>query len=133
VSGSLIVTLSDTARSGSASASIPAVSVATTSALTSPSTIAQISASISVKSRFSFAASDGFVVTPASTPHDAISRISSTLALSMKSFMRVLPPDRPCCWGPGAQGVTGLPPLRIGRRSGSGSPSHRSAVSAGVR
>jgi hypothetical protein len=103
----LIVTLSDTASSGCASASMPAVSVATTSALTSPSTMLQISVSISVKSRPSFAASDGFVVTPESTPHDAISRISSTFALSMKSCMRISLAGTRVKVRSGSQSVTG--------------------------
>ncbi len=86
VSGSLMTTLSAIAASSLASRSIPSVSVATTSALTSPSTSAQISRIMSAKSRFSLAARLGLVVTPSSTPHRLISVISARLAVSRNSF-----------------------------------------------
>ncbi len=70
------------------SSTMPGASVLTTSALTGPSTRAQISCSTVSKSRPVFATSDGLVVTPSSTPQLAASRISPTSAVSMKSFIR---------------------------------------------
>jgi hypothetical protein len=89
--GSLITILSLNsgifAINASASSTIKAASSAMTSAEIGPSTIPAISLITSAKSRPSLAISEGFVVTPQITPISAALRISSTLAVSMKSFM----------------------------------------------
>jgi DNA-binding IclR family transcriptional regulator len=54
-------------------------------------TAAQISAMISLKSRFAFATSDGLVVTPSRSPVAASSLISATSAVSTKNFMGLSP------------------------------------------
>jgi hypothetical protein len=82
----LTTTLSAIRLSSIASVSMLSRSVATTSALTSPSTSAQMPAIISRNSRPSLAASVGFVVTPSSTPQALISVMSSRLAVSRKSL-----------------------------------------------
>src|SRR5258705_5718042 len=66
---------------------ISSVVVLTTSALTGPATMEQISLSTSKKSFPSFATRDGFVVTPSRIPQLAAFRISPTFAVSMKNFM----------------------------------------------
>lgn len=67
----LTATFSAMAESLRPSASIFSGSVAVTSALTGPSTIAQISAMVSPMSRPDLAISDGFVVTPSIRPVSA--------------------------------------------------------------
>src|SRR2546425_12140838 len=52
----------------------------------------QISRTCSRNGRFSFATSEGFVVTPSSTPRDVPWRISSRFAVSRKIFMGGSPP-----------------------------------------
>src|SRR4030095_11343347 len=64
------------------SLTIPSVSVATTSALTGPETILQISLTRRLNSFPSLPTRVGFVVTPSSTPQPAISLISSIFAVS---------------------------------------------------
>ena len=64
---------------------IPAVSIAVTSAEIGPLHIDAISATTFLKSLPLFFISDGFVVTPSRIPHAAISRISSTSAVSRKN------------------------------------------------
>src|SRR5262245_11477915 len=66
---------------------MPSKSRATTSRLTSPGTMAQISSTSGRKGRFSFAISDGLVVTPSTTPMATPSLISETFAVSRKIFM----------------------------------------------
>src|SRR5262245_42749927 len=90
VSGHLTTTLGATWASSSPSFTIPSKSVATTSRLTSPGTIEQISSTSGRKGRFSLAASDGLVVTPSTTPSAIPSRISFTLAVSRKTFIQAL-------------------------------------------
>ena len=80
-------------ESRSPSSTIPGASVLTTSALTGPSTMPQISRSTVSKSRPVFATREGLVVTPSRTPQLCASRISPTSAVSMKSFM-ACPPRR---------------------------------------
>src|SRR5947209_18286579 len=62
-------------------------STLTTSALTGPSTMVQISLSRSLKLRPSFATKDGLLVTPSKTPQLAASLISLILPVSKKSIM----------------------------------------------
>src|SRR5262249_61213750 len=62
-------------------------SVATTSRLTSPGTIEQISSTSGRNGRFSLAISEGLVVTPSTTPSATPSLISRTLAVSRKIFI----------------------------------------------
>ena len=71
------------------SAIIPSASVvvAFTSPLIGPSTIDAISAITSLKSRPSFAISDGFVVTPQIIPISLAFLMSSTFAVSMKNLI----------------------------------------------
>src|SRR5690242_6036992 len=87
ISGHFTTTFRWMRASRSPSSSMPVAFVLTTSALTGPSTIAQISRSTVSKSRPVFATSDGFVVTPSRMPQLCASRISATSAVSMKSFM----------------------------------------------
>src|SRR5262245_2226547 len=90
VMGTLTTTLGATWASSSPSFTMPSKSVATTSRLTSPGTIEQISSTSGRKGRFSLAASDGLVVTPSTTPSATPSRISFTFAVSRKIFIRAL-------------------------------------------
>jgi hypothetical protein len=66
---------------------IPAVFVATTSALTGPCTMRQMFLMIACGSPLSFARSDGFVVTPSMMPSGTNPSMSLTLPESMKSFI----------------------------------------------
>ena len=91
VSGTLTVTLGAILASLRPSASIGSYSVAATSALTGPGTIAQISATTSMKLRPLLATSDGLVVTPSTRPVAARSLMSATSAVSMKNFMAGIP------------------------------------------
>src|SRR3954453_10554993 len=70
---------------------MPSRSVAVTSTLTGPFTVPQISRIPSLNGRPSFATSDGFVVTPSSTPIAWPSLISLIFAVSRKNFIRLLP------------------------------------------
>src|SRR3989338_1043906 len=70
---------------------MPSTSVATTSALMGPSTIAHISPRSFRKSFPSFATRLGLVVTPSRTPSAAASLISPRFAVSIKNFMVVFP------------------------------------------
>src|SRR4030095_9360124 len=87
VSGHFTTTFGATCASSSPSFTIPSKSVATTSRLTSPGTIEQISSTSGRNGRFSLAASDGLVVTPSTTPSAMPSRISFTFAVSRKIFI----------------------------------------------
>src|SRR5262245_11150236 len=87
VSGTFTVTFLAILARARPSRSIPARSVAATSALTGPATAAQISAMISRKSRLALATSDGLVVTPSTRPVAANSLISATSAVSTKNFI----------------------------------------------
>src|SRR4030095_4789200 len=87
VIGTFTPTLGATWASSSPSFTIPSKSVATTSRLTSPGTIEQISSTSGRNGRFSLAASDGLVVTPSTTPSAMPSRISFTFAVSRKIFI----------------------------------------------
>src|SRR3954467_8782136 len=70
------------------SRSIPSKSVESTSTLTGPFTISQISLMSGLLfCLFSFAISEGLVVTPSKIPRAAASRISLMLAVSIKNFM----------------------------------------------
>src|SRR5882724_410639 len=89
VSGTFTTTLAATWASSWPSLIMPSKSVATTSRLTSPGTIEQISSTSGRNARFSLAASDGLVVTPSTTPSATPSLISLTLAVSRKIFMRL--------------------------------------------
>src|SRR6185436_2873268 len=62
-------------------------SVATTSRLTSPGTVATISSTSGRNGFFSLAASDGFVVTPSTRPSARPSLISLMFAVSRKIFI----------------------------------------------
>src|SRR5882762_2907032 len=89
---------------------IPAVSVDTTSAFTTPSfTILQISKMCSRKGRFSLAIRVGLVVTPSITPSATPCRISSKFAVSRKNFMFVAS----LSWS--ATRLVGVAPRRSGR------------------
>ena len=87
VSGTFTVTLPAILASRRPSLSMPSKSVAATSAETGPSTTAQISRTVSLKSLPVLATSEGLVVTPSSRPVSASSRISLTSAVSTKNFM----------------------------------------------
>src|SRR5712691_11420188 len=87
VSGHFTTALGAICASSSPSFTIPSKSVATTSRLTSPGTIAQISSTRGRNGRFSLAMSDGFVVTPSTTPMATPSLISETFAVSRKIFI----------------------------------------------
>src|SRR5688500_7033542 len=73
--------------SSSPSLTMPSKSTATTSRLTSPGTIEQISSTSGRNGFFSLAMSDGFVVTPSTTPMATPSLISETFAVSRKIFI----------------------------------------------
>ena len=88
VSGHLTTILGAIAASSRPSATMPAASVATTSADTSPETNSQMRARISRGSPLSRAISDGFVVTPSTSPISAAREISATLAVSRKICKR---------------------------------------------
>ena len=88
--GSLTTTLGAIRASPRASSTMALHSVETTSRLTGPSTIEQISPATSSKGRPSFEIRDGLVVTPSSTPRATASRISSTFAVSRKNFITIL-------------------------------------------
>src|SRR5712692_4111828 len=92
VSGHLTTTFGAIWASSLPSLTIPSKSVATTSRLTSPGTIEQISSTRGRNGRFSLAMSEGFVVTPSTTPMATPSLISETFAVSRKIF--IVPP--PC-------------------------------------
>src|SRR5499426_2831091 len=100
VSGHFTTALGATCASSSPSFTMPSKSVATTSRLTSPGTIEQISSTSGRNGRFSLAISEGLVVTPSTTPSATPSLISLTLAVSRKIFIaaslaiRSLPLDR---------------------------------------
>src|SRR6266542_2382535 len=102
VSGHLTTTFFATCASSLASLTMPSKSVATTSRLTSPGTMEQISSTSGRKGRFSLPISVGLVVQPSTSPMATPSRSSVTLAVSRKIFMKAsscpLHPDR----GPGA-------------------------------
>jgi len=87
VSGTLMHTLPAILRKTSASRIISAWSSATTSALTGPSTMPQISFVTSMKLRPDLAISEGLVVTPSSRPVSASSRMSAISAVSTKNFI----------------------------------------------
>src|SRR4029450_3464100 len=87
VIGTFTTTLGATWASSSPSFTMPSKSVATTSRLTSPGTIEQISSTSGRNGRFSLAASDGLVVTPSTTPSALPSRLSFTFAVSRKIFI----------------------------------------------
>ncbi len=88
VSGSFTATFLAMARSTFASRIIASYSVAATSALTGPGTMAQISAITSRILRPDLAISDGLVVTPSNSPLAASALISAVSAVSTKNFMR---------------------------------------------
>src|SRR5262249_56005562 len=94
---------------------IPSVSVATTSRLTGPSTIRQISSTRSRNCRFSLATSEGLVVQPSRRPIAVASLSSFTLPVSRKIFM-------PCALRPSSARTPGRSALRLsmgdGRRGG---------------
>src|SRR5262245_54762528 len=87
VSGHFTTALGATCASSSPSLTMPSKSVATTSRLTSPGTIEQISSTSGRNGRFSLAISEGLVVTPSTTPSATPSLISLTLAVSRKIFI----------------------------------------------
>src|SRR5262245_28148837 len=87
VSGHFTTALGATCASSSPSFTMPSKSVATTSRLTSPGTIEQISSTSGRNGRFSLAISEGLVVTPSTTPSATPSLISLTLAVSRKIFI----------------------------------------------
>ncbi len=87
VVGSFTTTFLCQLANSAASSSMPRVSVATTSTLTGPSTIPQISRIVSLNGLPSLATSDGFVVTPSRMPSSEASRISLIFAVSRKNFM----------------------------------------------
>src|SRR5262245_9817205 len=91
VSGHFTTTFDATCASSLPSLTMPSKSVATTSRLTSPGTIEQISSTSGRNGRFSFAISDGFVVHPSTRPIATPSRSSVTLAVSRKIFMIASP------------------------------------------
>src|SRR5262245_1159866 len=92
VSGHFTTAFGAICESSSPSFTIPSKSVATTSRLTSPGTIEQISSTSGRNGRFSLAISDGFVVTPSTTPMATPSLISETFAVSRKIFIESPPP-----------------------------------------
>src|ERR1051325_7702884 len=87
VSGHFTTAFFATCASSSPSLIMPSKSVATTSRLTSPGTMLQISSTSGRNGRFSLAMSDGFVVTPSTTPMATPSLISETFAVSRKIFI----------------------------------------------
>src|SRR5882672_2544789 len=87
VSGHFTTTFGATWASSLPSFTMPSKSVATTSRLTSPGTMEQISSTSGRKGFFSFAMSDGLVVTPSTTPIATPSLISETFAVSRKIFI----------------------------------------------
>src|SRR3984957_11201962 len=87
VSGTLIVTFFAISRRIAASRIMPSYSVAATSALTGPGTVAQISRIMSVNFLSVFATRDGLVVTPSSNPLAASDLISAGWAVSTKNFI----------------------------------------------
>src|SRR2546425_6276148 len=87
VRGHLTTAFGATCASSSPSFTMPSKSVATTSRLTSPGTIAQISSTRGRNGRFSLAISEGLVVTPSTTPSATPSLISPRFAVSRKIFM----------------------------------------------
>src|SRR3989475_7745888 len=92
VSGHFTTTFCAIWASSSPSLTMPSKSVATTSRLTSPGTMAQISSTWGRNGRFSLATSVGFVVTPSTTPSATPSLISLMFAVSRKIFMPSSPP-----------------------------------------
>src|SRR5713226_503368 len=88
VSGHLTTTLGATCTSSLPSLTMPSKSVATTSRLTSPGTILQISSTSGRKGRFSLAISEGLVVQPSTRPMATPSRSSVTFAESRKLFIQ---------------------------------------------
>src|SRR5512132_439058 len=91
VSGHFTTAFDATCASSSPSFTMPSKSVATTSRLTSPGTIEQISSTSGRKGRFSLAINDGLVVQPSTSPMATPSLSSATFALSRKIFMSCLP------------------------------------------
>src|SRR5690606_34289686 len=87
VIGTLMTTFSAQPAYSWPSRIMPSASVDTTSALTGPGTMDVISAITCLKSPPSLATTDGLVVTPANTPHECTSRISSILAVSINNFI----------------------------------------------
>ena len=87
VSGTLTAMLSAISASRVPSAIIASASVAVTSALTGPDTTSHISFTVSMKSPPALCTSEGFVVTPSSSPVAARSRMSSRSAVSAKNFI----------------------------------------------
>src|SRR5438552_12033999 len=87
VSGHFTTAFGATCANSSPSFTMPSKSVATTSRLTSPGTMLQISSTSGRNGRFSLAISDGFVVTPSTTPMAMPSLISLTFAVSRKIFI----------------------------------------------
>src|SRR5215475_3771488 len=87
VSGHFTTTLGATWASSLPSFTMPSKSVATTSRLTSPGTIEQISSTSGRNGRFSLAISEGLVVHPSTSPMATPSRSSLTLAVSRKIFI----------------------------------------------
>src|SRR5690606_16607859 len=98
MSGTLTTMLSATRASSRPSRTMASASVATTSALTGPSTMRQISARISRGSPSgpaAFASREGFVVMPSMSPASTARRTSLRSAVSRKIFIqRLLPPHR---------------------------------------
>ena len=90
VQGILMITFEgNSAFNWRACSNIPGVSIAVTSAEIGPEQIPAISPTTSLKSRPLFFISDGLVVTPSRIPQAAISRISSTSAVSRKNSMHL--------------------------------------------
>ena len=87
VKGTFIVTFLPSPDSTFASSRMPLNSIAVTSALTGPSTSAQISAIVCFMSRPDFAIRDGLVVTPSTIPVGRRAFISSQFAVSRKIFI----------------------------------------------
>src|SRR3989475_4122060 len=87
VSGHFTTAFRATWASSSPSFTMPSKAVATTSRLTSPGTIAQISSTSGRNGRFSLAISEGLVVTPSTTPSATPSLISPRFAVSRKIFI----------------------------------------------
>src|SRR5438445_3057073 len=94
VSGHFTTAFGATCASSSPSFTMPSKSVATTSRLTSPGTIEQISSTSGRNGRFSLAISDGLVVTPSTRPNATPSLISLMLAVSRKIFIAPSPVHR---------------------------------------
>ena len=111
VSGHLTTTFFAISFSSLASLTMPSKSVATTSRLTSPGTMEQISSTSGRKGRFSLAINDGFVVQPSTSPMATPSLSSVTLAVSRKIFMEVssCPVDQDPC--PGADSLENTAPI----------------------